>query len=233
MLQGIKSEMTSSPESQSSSISLYLVKNNLLLVGTMLLSTLPSLMPVPPHLQHLFATHPTLTASFVYMVAANYIYLTRRAQIRQETKITMLNYRIVREEGVSIPMHLIFLSVWQTFVALFPLVELISTHVFDYCCLFYSYPKANGCGILWEPIKVQHLPLNQRSKHQIRLDWHRFSINVGPIGRDGYRHPPSRQVNLPHLDIPQMGMKHWPWKKRRKIPSNNNDNNNNQNIIKS
>ena len=159
-------------------------------------------------------THPAFATAFIYMTTANFLYLTRRAQIRKETKMTTLKYRIVREAGVTIPMHLIFVGVWQIFVAVFPIIELISKYAFDYCSLFYSYPKANGCGILLEPLKVQHLPLNQRSKHQIRLDWHRFSINVGPMGRDGYRHPPSRQVNLPHLDIPQWGMKHWPWKKR-------------------
>lgn len=73
----------------------------------------------------------------------------------------------------------------------------------------YTYPNAGGVGVILEPLDVQHLKANKRAKYQIRFDWHRFSLNMGDIGRDGYRHPPSKVLNLPHLDIPQRGMKHW------------------------
>ena len=49
----------------------------------------------------------------------------------------------------------------------------------------------------------------------------RFKIHIGGIGRDGYRHPPSIVTNLPHLDIPKKGLKHWPW--RRKLKNDKND----------
>eukprot|EP00814_Leptocylindrus_danicus_P012063 CAMPEP_0116013676 /NCGR_PEP_ID=MMETSP0321-20121206/5859_1 /TAXON_ID=163516 /ORGANISM="Leptocylindrus danicus var. danicus, Strain B650" /LENGTH=67 /DNA_ID=CAMNT_0003483253 /DNA_START=286 /DNA_END=489 /DNA_ORIENTATION=- len=60
--------------------------------------------------------------------------------------------------------------------------------------------------------------MSKRAKRQIRLDWHRFSVNVGNVGRDGYRHPPSVELNLPHLDVPAKGWKHWPWRRRHAGP---------------
>ena len=69
--------------------------------------------------------------------------------------------------------------------------------------------------MIFEPLSAQSLKQSKRTKHQIRLDWHRFKVNVGERGRDGYRHPPSVEWNLPHVDIPRRGMKHWPW--RRKV----------------
>ena len=63
---------------------------------------------------------------------------------------------------------------------------------------------------------MQHMTQSKRVKHQIRCDWHRFNVNVGGIGRDGYRHPPSITKNLPHIDIPKRKMKHWPWRRKWK-----------------
>ena len=86
---------------------------------------------------------------------------------------------------------------------------------------FYAYPNARGVGFIFEPRDVQHLVQSKRVKHQIRFDWHRFKINIGGIGRVGYRHPTSIVTNLPHLDIPKKGLKHWPW--RRKLKNDMND----------
>mmetsp|Transcript_32894 Transcript_32894/g.79576 ORF Transcript_32894/g.79576 Transcript_32894/m.79576 type:complete len:284 (+) Transcript_32894:86-937(+) len=88
---------------------------------------------------------------------------------------------------------------------------------------FYSYPKAQGGGYILEPLACQHLGANQRAKQQIRFDWHSFKYNVGPIGRDGYRHPPAIERNLPHIDIPRYQMRHWPWRKQYKIPNDGED----------
>lgn len=162
----------------------------------------------------LLTVHPVITKSVFFMLSANILYLGRRANIRNVSMGTMLRYRTQREPGVTFPMHLVFLLAWQSFVVTFPVLEPLARFCLGCCCLFYSYPNANGCGVILEPLNVQHLPLSQRSKHQVRLDWHRFSINVGPVGRDGYRHPPSRDVNRPHIDAPQLGIKHWPWKRR-------------------
>ena len=47
-----------------------------------------------------------------------------------------------------------------------------------------------------------------------RLDWHRFELNVGeryPSPNPG-RHKPSVRCNLPHVDLPQRNVRHWPWR---------------------
>uniref|UniRef100_A0A7S1D345 Uncharacterized protein n=1 Tax=Cyclophora tenuis TaxID=216820 RepID=A0A7S1D345_CYCTE len=78
----------------------------------------------------------------------------------------------------------------------------------------YAYPNAHGFGYILEPLRLRGASVSKRTKNQIRLDWHRFNVNVGMVGRDGFRHPPSVERNLPHLDIPQLGLKHWPWRRR-------------------
>ena len=148
-----------------------------------------------------------------YLLSANLFYLARRAHLRQQSMKTMLGYRIDREPGVSIPRYCSFLVAWQCVVVLFPLVEPL-LKVLNYCCLYYSYPNAQGFGVIVEPLECQHLPLNKRAKQQIRLDWHRFSVNVGDVGRNGYRHPPAKEMNRPHIDAPRWGIKHWPWRRQ-------------------
>ena len=147
-----------------------------------------------------------------YMITANVFYLARRSHVRQQTMKTMLGHRIERESGVSIPRHISFLIAWQSFVAFFPILEPLARLFLGYCCFYFSYPNAQGFGLIMEPLDIQHLPLSKRSKQQIRFDWHKFSINV--VGRDGYRHPPSKEMNRPHIDAPRWGIKHWPWRRR-------------------
>lgn len=153
-------------------------------------------------------------SSCCYMVTANILYLARRAHLRRQTMGTMLGYRLEREPGVSVPRHFSFLVAWQSFVVLFPLLEPLFRLLLGYCCFYFSYPNAQGFGFIVEPLDIQHLPLSKRSKRQIRLDWHKFTINTGDVGRNGYRHPPSKEVNRPHIDAPQRGVKHWPWRRK-------------------
>lgn len=160
-------------------------------------------------------------ATCCYMITSNILYLARRSHLRKQSMSTMLGYRIEREPGVSIPRYLSFLVAWQTFVVFFPILEPFMRLSLGYCCLFFSYPNAHGFGFIVEPVEVQHLPLSKRSKRQIRLDWHRFVVNLGPVGRNGFRHPPSKEMNRPHIDAPKWGVKHWPW--RRRYPYNNKD----------
>ncbi|KAL7577310.1 hypothetical protein ACA910_002049 [Epithemia clementina (nom. ined.)] len=124
--------------------------------------------------------------------------------------------RTTREIGQFSPLlfGILFLA-WQILVALYPWVELVARFGFGQALFFYSYPNANGAGYILEPLTAQDLPSNQRTKLQFRLDWHRFKYNIGPIGRDGYRHPPSRIENLPHVDYPPKGIKHWPWRRKQ------------------
>ena len=155
----------------------------------------------------------TILNASLYMTAANLIYLARRSHLRKMSKRQLLQIRLTQEPGVSNQLYVIILLTWQIFVAIFPIVEILA-RLCGKVSFFYSYPNAHGLGFILEPLHVQHLKMNKRVREQIRLDWHRFSVNVGGVGRDGFRHPPSREMNMLHLDIPKKGMKHWPWRRR-------------------
>jgi hypothetical protein len=51
-----------------------------------------------------------------------------------------------------------------------------------------AYPNAGGegLGVQWS------------GRNLIRFDWHQFTLN-------------GERVFRPHVDIPSMGIKHWPW----------------------
>ena len=164
---------------------------------------------------------PVAASVATYATITNLIYLARRSNVRKMTKRQLWKIRTTREPGVSIRLFLAMLLTWQAFVFIFPLVEPVA-RCFSHVSFMYSYPNAGGVGIILEPVNVQHLKANKRSKRQIRFDWHRFSVNIGGIGRDGYRHPPSISMNRPHLDIPQLGMKHWPWRRQHKVENEKN-----------
>ena len=94
------------------------------------------------------------------------------------------------------------------FLPLYPLIEPLA-RLRGMATYFYYYPNANGAGLLLERIadRVQIL----------RVDWHRFNLNVGAPGRPYdlggiSRHKPSIQVNLPHIDRPNLSLRHWPWR---------------------
>lgn len=157
---------------------------------------------------------PSLIPHTFYMTMSNLLYLFRRANLRRTTPYDILRIRTTLEHGVSLQLFAIYLVVWQLLVMVFPLSE-SAARLCGHASFFYSYPNARGGGYILEPLAVQHLPGNQRAKEQFRLDWHRFKYNVGNIGRDGYRHPPAVQRNLPHFDCPRKQIKHWPW--RRKV----------------
>jgi len=185
-------------------------------------SALSALIPYSPFLvpSTPFSILQTVSS---YMLTANIVYLSRRSYVRNMSKRKLLQIRTSREPNTSLRFYTLTLLSWQCFVAVFPLVELLTTLLFHHVSFFYSYPNAHGVGIVFEPVTAQSDSISKRTKQQIRLDWHRFQVNVGDIGRDGYRHPPSKTLNLPHLDIPKQGMKHWPWRRRvvTKMPSSN------------
>jgi hypothetical protein len=157
--------------------------------------------------------HNALIVTSAYMFGSNLAYLARRANLRRTTMRIIFQIRTMRDPEASLSMFLICLFAWQAFVAVFPLTETVARSL-GYASFFYRYPKANGGGCILEPLWVQELPSNQRAREQIRFDWHRFKYNVGGIGRDGYRHPPTLERNLPHFDIPKKRIKHWPWRRR-------------------
>ena len=172
---------------------------------------------LPPLIQSTINSHPFLPclfASGTYMLIANIVYIARRSHLRNMPKRKLLQIRTTREPNTSLRLYVITLLSWQIFVSIFPFVELFVRILFRQVSFFYSYPNAHGVGIILEPLDAQAFSVSKRTKTQIRLDWHRFQINVGGIGRDGYRHPPSKEYNLPHLDIPKKQLKHWPWRRR-------------------
>lgn len=161
-------------------------------------------------------TQKSALVALSYILIANAIYLQRRSHLRKMTKRKLLQIRTTREEGVNIGLHVTNILAWQVFVtSIFPILEPLS-RMCGFVSFYYFYPNANGCGIIFEPLSVQHLPMKKRQRSQLRLDWHKFSFNVGKIGRDGFRHPPSVQRNLPHIDAPLLQMKHWPWRRKHK-----------------
>jgi len=166
------------------------------------------------HMNCLPTALPTAAlATAAYLTATNTAYLARRSYLRKMSIQKLWQIRTTREPGVTLQLYFIIILAWQAFVLAFPIVEPIAMCL-GKVSFFYSYPNAKGVGIIFEPANVQHLKQSQRVKHQIRCDWHRFNVNVGGIGRDGYRHPPSVTKNLPHIDMPTRNLKHWPWRRR-------------------
>jgi len=159
-------------------------------------------------------TAQTIGMISIYIIAANLIYLARRAHLRKMTMKRLWEIRTTREEGMSPILFGGIVFAWQCLVLLFPLVEPFIRITTKGCIFFYSYPKAQGGGYIWEPLSCQHLNANQRAKNQIRFDWHKFAYNIGPTGKDGFRHPPTIERNLPHMDIPKYQIRHWPWRRR-------------------
>lgn len=168
-------------------------------------------LPIPASI----AANPTITMT-IYALITNFAYLARRAHIRNMSKRKLLQIRLDRE-GCEIPLYITNLLAWQIFVtSIFPVLEPMS-RLFGYISFYYFYPNANGMGIIFEPLSVQSLPMPKRAKSQIRCDWHKFSFNVGAVGRDGYRHPPAVERNVPHIDAPKLGWKHWPWRRQHNV----------------
>lgn len=156
-----------------------------------------------------------------YFFTTNMTYLLRRSHLRNMPKRKLLQTRLAREAGVSLSLYITNIIIWQLFVTtLFPILELL-LRFFGHVSYYYFYPNASGFGIIMEPLSAQLLSMSDRAKHQIRCDWHRFSVNVGAIGRDGYRHPPSVSRNALHIDMPRKGLKHWPWRRKHVSKSGN------------
>lgn len=153
----------------------------------------------------------------IHFLLANTVYICRRSNIRNMSKRELLQIRLTRGDGVKLPLYVKNILAWQLFVNfVFPILEL-TARMFGYVSFYYFYPNAHGFGIIFEPLSAQSFTISKRAKSQIRCDWHRFSVNVGSVGRDGWRHPPSIERNWPHFDIPKKGWKHWPWRRQCEV----------------
>ena len=179
-------------------------------------ASLPLLSPPPPpplSLCRAVLRNPAVAAA-LYVAAANVAYVARRARIRRIRKRDIWAYRTTKVDGTPWALYGTSILAWQAFVLLlYPVVEPLA-RLFGHVSFMYDYPNARGVGYILEPLEVQHLSMSKRTRGQIRLDWHAFSVNVGRVGRDGHRHPPSVSRNLPHIDAPRWGVRHWPWRRR-------------------
>ena len=151
------------------------------------------------------------SAAVAYMLCSNAAYVFRRSVLHSRMTPRSVLRAHTRRDGMSIPLFLACLFSWQCFVSFYPILE-TGCRLASHSCFFYYYPKAQGMGIVIEPLDVMHLPGNKRRKSQVRFDWHCIAMNIGPCSKNGFRHPPTIRRNLPHIDIPRLGIKHWPWR---------------------
>ena len=111
-------------------------------------------------------------------------------------------------------LHLAHVAAWLlAFQPLYPLLELALLPC-DLASFWFYYPKARGCGLIIDLREKRRQGARGNRAQLIRLDWPRFEINVGkayPPPNSG-RHPPSVLCNLPHIDLPQRSLRHWPWR---------------------
>jgi hypothetical protein len=84
----------------------------------------------------------------IYFFITNMTYLLRRSHLRKMPKRKLLQIRLTREAGVSLPLYITNIIIWQIFVAfLFPSLELVS-RCFGHVSYYYFYPNASGFGQL-------------------------------------------------------------------------------------
>jgi hypothetical protein len=114
--------------------------------------------------------------------------------------------------------HACHVAAWVLlFAPLWPPLEAI-LQPFDLSAFWFYYPRARGSGLIIDSRARRRAGKKGNAAQVFRLDWHRFELNVGPVypprrHRTGTgRHPPSVTINLPHVDLPQRGVKHWPWR---------------------
>ena len=99
------------------------------------------------------------------------------------------------------------------FQPLYPVLE-ATLYPFDKAAFWFYYPKAMGSGLVIDSRALRRNGKRGNAAQCFRLDWHRFVINVGrayPPPHNG-RHPPKVVLSLPHVDLPQRGVRHWPWR---------------------
>lgn len=150
----------------------------------------------------------------VYCVACATLYVIRRGLVVHKLGVLEVARRHLLMEPEWPPGRrgavywLLASLVWAfAFAPAYPIVEPVCA-LRGLTTLYYYYPKACGAGVILER--------KQTGQQVLRLDWHRFRVNVGAEGREVLggrsRHPPSVLISRPHVDLPTMGVKHWPWR---------------------
>lgn len=161
---------------------------------------------------------PIAAAAGSYVAASTALYCFRRAALHKLTAAEVLRRHLTYEPGWPagfrgrVGFAASFIAWLALFQPIYPLLEL-GLRMNNLASFFYYYPNANGAGLLVQRISPK--------EQVLRLDWHRFNVNVGMAGKTaecglGYeyvsRHPPSMQLNRLHCDFPTMGVRHWPWR---------------------
>ena len=174
------------------------------------------------------SARPALVCS--YMAASAAGYCVRRGTLAKWPSTgepigaaEVLRRHLVYDDGWSSPdgqatrgrlLHLLHVGVWLLlFTPIYPLLELL-LYPFDLAAFYFYYPKARGAGLVIDSRKLRRAGRYGNGSQVFRLDWHRFDLNVGkpyPPPNPG-RHPPSARCNLPHVDLPQRSVRHWPWR---------------------
>jgi len=170
------------------------------------------------------ASQPPLLAS-VYLASSVGAYCVRRGLIHSRSDGSPLGpaevlRRHLQHDGESKAggwgkaVHLLHVFLWlAVFQPLYPLLELL-LRPFDLAAFYFYYPRANGAGLVVDSLARRRAGLRGTKAQVFRLDWHRFELNVGeryPSPNPG-RHKPSVRCNLPHVDLPQRNVRHWPWR---------------------
>jgi hypothetical protein len=110
--------------------------------------------------------------------------------------------------------HLAHIGAWILFFQpIYPILEM-ALYPWDLAAFWFYYPSARGAGLVIDSRELRRRGKRGSRAQVFRLDWHRFELNVGkayPPPNTG-RHPPSILCNLPHVDLPQRSVRHWPWR---------------------
>ena len=169
-----------------------------------------------------FGLHPVTTAHLAvpacYVATSVACYCQRRGRLHKLGAAEVWRRHLDFEPGWPPGLRGIIsftaaVSVWiAVFSPIYPILEIL-LRPFRLAAFFYYYPNANGFGLLVERIADKKCDREQ----MLRLDWHRFTVNVGKPGKPyeyggRSRHPPSVVLNLPHIDLPFRGVRHWPWR---------------------
>ena len=174
------------------------------------------------------STHPA-AAGCSYLVATVASYCLRRGALHKSQDgsplgaAEVLRRHLQYEPEWHLPhsspitgrlLHLAHVAAWLLlFQPIYPLLE-CALFPCDMAAFWFYYPRANGCGLVIDSCARRRAGKRGNAAQCFRLDWHRFDLNVGkayPPPHNG-RHPPSLSFNLPHIDLPQNSVRHWPWR---------------------
>jgi len=146
-----------------------------------------------------------------YIVAACCYYCSRHGAFSNQSARAIFIGKFLRPKEMSHGAFLLACTGWLGFLLLYPLAEPLAA-LLGYSLFYFYYPNADGAGLIFQPRKTSWSLGRSPLSENIRLDWHRFNINVGaPLPTGGFA-PPKRQLNLPHINSAARRLRTWPWR---------------------